>query len=217
MGLLSCDIRFEVSRSTLVQVGEAAAPARANRIYEELEAALRTLLAESGADRSRIVGSRAADLRYAGQGYELEIPVADGRLGDGALAAAADRFHDRYREVYGYSDPLRAVEATTWRLTGVSPRPQLTLAPIELGHDRAVVGTRPVWFEETGGFVGCPVHRRADLSAGVLEGPVVIEERECTSVVLPGASAELDPLGNVIVTVGAERAAALVGARGAYA
>jgi N-methylhydantoinase A len=216
MGLLSCDIRFEVSRSTLLQLGEASAPDRANRIYEELEAALRTLLNESGAAPSGIVGSRAADLRYAGQGYELEVAVTDGRLADRTLAAAADRFHDRYREVYGYSDRLRAVEATTWRLTGVSPRPRLALAPIEPGRDGAEIVTRPVWFEETGGFVACPVHRRADLPAGVLTGPVVIEERECTSLVPPGASAELDGLGNVIVTVGAEPAAALVGARGAF-
>ena len=217
MGLLSCDIQFEVSRSTLLRVGEVATADRANRIYDELQAALQTLLTESGADPSQIVGSRAADLRYAGQGYELEVPVTGGRLGDRTLAATADRFHDRYRRVYGYSDPRRTVEATTWRLTGVSPRPRLVLAPTEPGHGRAPVATRPAWFEETGGFAGCPVHRRADLPAGVLEGPVVIEERECTSVVPPGASAELDPLGNVIVAVGAEPSAALVGARGAYA
>jgi N-methylhydantoinase A len=217
MGLLSCDIRFEVSRSTLLRVGEAAASDHVNGIYDELEVALQTLLNESGADPSRLAGSRAADLRYAGQGYELEVPVTDGPLDDRMLAATADRFHDRYRQVYGYSDPRRAVEATTWRLTGVSPRPRLVLAPIEPGHDRGAIATRPVWFEETGGFVGCPVHRRADLPAGVLNGPVVIEERECTSVVPPGASAELDPVGNVIVAVGAEPAAALAGARGAYA
>ncbi len=217
MGLLSCDIRFEVSRSTLLRVGDAATSDQVARIYDELEAALRALLKESGADESRITSTRAADLRYAGQGYELEVPVTDARLGDQALAATVERFHDRYRGVYGYSDPLRAVEATTWRLTGVSPRPRLALAPIEPRRDGAAIATRPVWFEETGGFVACPVHRRTNLPSGVLTGPVVIEERECTSVVPPGASAELDKLGNVIVAVGAEPSAALVGARGALA
>ena len=217
MGLLSCDIRFEVSRSTLLRVDDATTPDHVTRIYNELEAALERLLQESGADQSRIAGSRAADLRYAGQGYELEVPVSDGRLDHRTLAAAADRFHDRYRRVYGYADPARVVEATTWRLTGVSPRPRLVLAPIEPGQPQAEIAARPVWFEETGGFVGCPVHRRADLPAGVLHGPLVIEERECTSVVPPGCTAELDKLGNVIVAVGPEPAAAVVGARGAYA
>jgi N-methylhydantoinase A len=216
MGLLSCDIRFEVRRSTLVDAAQAR-PEAVGRIYDELEAGLAALLQESGADPGRITRARAADLRYAGQGYELEIPIDDGRLDDHALWAAIDGFHDRYREVYGYCDPLRPVEATTWRLTGVSPRPTLELPAVAAAAEPPPPVTRPVYFEEAGGFVDCPVHRRSDLPAGAFEGPAVIEERECTSVIPPGARAALDGLGNLIVTVGPEPAPAPAGRREAYA
>jgi N-methylhydantoinase A len=216
MGLLSSDIRFEVSRSTLLRVRGARSDV-ANGIFEALDAALEALLRESGADPTRIAVSRSADLRYAGQGYELEVPVPDDRLDDRTLAAAADGFHDRYRRVYGYCDPARDVEATTWRLAGESPRPRLVLPRIEPARDQVALTTRPVWFEETAGFVDCPVQRRADLPASTLEGPLVIEERECTLVIPPGCAAELDPRGNLVVTVGAETSAAIPDARGAYA
>ena len=138
------------------------------------------------------------------------------RLDDRTLAAAADGFHDRYRRVYGYCDPARPVEVTTWRLSGVSPRPRLVLPRIEPARDRIATTTRRVWFEETGGFVDCPVGRRADLPAGTLRGPLVIEERECTLVIPPGCAAELDPRGNLVVAPG-RTSPALPDARGAYA
>jgi N-methylhydantoinase A len=45
------------------------------------------------------------------------------------------------------------------------------------------------------------VYRRAELPAAPIAGPAVVEERECTSVVPPGCTVELDPHGNLTVTV----------------
>jgi N-methylhydantoinase A len=197
MGLLSCDIRFEAARSTLLGMDDASA-ARVDGIYRELASSLDALLRESGADPERTVTTRSADLRYAGQGYELAVALD---AEDCALAAAVARFHERYHEIYGYSDPLRAVETTTWRLTGVSARPRLELPRVEPGPGDTGVATRPVYFEEAGEFVACPVYRRAELPAAPIAGPAVVEERECTSVVPPGCTVELDPHGNLTVTV----------------
>jgi N-methylhydantoinase A len=217
MGLLSCDIRFEVSLTSLLRVGEKSTVGQVNRIYGELEPSLQGLIAESTATPGSVTTSRTADLRYSGQGYELEVPITDRVLDAAALTATVARFHERYHSVYGYSEPRRAVEATTWRLTGISTRPRLVLPRIRPSRARSQERSRSVWFEEAGGLMACPVHLRGDLPAGVLEGPAVIEERECTSVVPPGCTAELDPLGNLIVAVGLDPAPVAVRARGAYA
>ncbi|MCW3066077.1 MAG: hyuA [Solirubrobacterales bacterium] len=216
MGLLSCDIRFEAARSALLRIDHAST-ARINGIYQELEASLHALLHESDADPERTATTRSADLRYAGQGYELEVAVEAADVDEGALAAAVGRFHERYHEIYGYSDRLRAVEATTWRLTGTSSRPRLELPPLEPGRSDGVVATRPVYFDEAGTFVACPVYRRADLPTAAIVGPAVIEERECTSIIPPGCTVELDPRGNLTVTVEPERSPSLVPLQGTHA
>jgi N-methylhydantoinase A len=217
LGLLSCDMRFEVSRSALLRMDDPETAQRVGANYEELEVALEALLRESGADPRRTDLSRASELRYVGQGYELEVQLGEGAVDGAALAAAVERFHERYHEIYGYSDPLRAVEATTWRLTGTSPRPRLELPAIAAVANGAQPVTRPVYFDEAGELLPCPVYRRDELPAGELHGPLVVEERECTSVLPPGCTVRPDQLGNLVVAIGAEPSVTLVGAKGARA
>ena len=63
-------------------------------------------------------------------------------------------------------------------------------------------GEREVFFHETG-FAPCSVYDRYALKAGFeLSGPAVIEERESTTVIGPGAAATVDQYLNLIVTLG---------------
>ena len=71
----------------------------------------------------------------------------------------------------------------------------------------AQIGVRQVWFarDETdtgraGGFVQTPVYKREWFPAGVqFDGPAIIEQLDCTTVVDSGAKVELDGMGNLIV------------------
>jgi N-methylhydantoinase A len=61
-------------------------------------------------------------------------------------------------------------------------------------------GERPAYFPETSGYVHCPVYDRYQLAAGMtLQGPAIIEERESTVVVGPGARVAVDTLQNVVI------------------
>ncbi|MBP6768953.1 MAG: hypothetical protein KA171_14330 [Reyranella sp.] len=85
------------------------------------------------------------------------------------------------------------------------PKPIGTAAFLRLSAKRqeAVVGRRDIWFGD--GWRDTPVYRRAALPAGaVLHGPAIVEQMDSTTVIEPGARAEVDPLGNLIVTIGDE-------------
>jgi N-methylhydantoinase A len=57
-----------------------------------------------------------------------------------------------------------------------------------------------VWFEGSG--LDTPVYRRADLPCGFsFQGPAIIEQLDATTVVPPGASAEVDKYLNIIIRV----------------
>jgi N-methylhydantoinase A len=76
-----------------------------------------------------------ADLRYAGQSFELTVPLGDG---------LAERFHRAHEERYGYADRDRTVELVAVRTADVRPGPEFELPPGEPLH---VVGPELVELE----------------------------------------------------------------------
>ena len=60
---------------------------------------------------------RSADLRYAGQSYELNVPWPVGK-----------RFHQAHKAVYGYSMAGRTVEVVTIRVRATAATPAVRLA-----------------------------------------------------------------------------------------
>jgi len=66
-----------------------------------------------------------ADLRYAGQSFELSVPI------EPDLAGA---FHRAHEERYGYADPERAIELVAVRTAEVRPAPPLELPAAEPLH-----------------------------------------------------------------------------------
>src|SRR5439155_19696235 len=98
----------------------------------------------------------------------------------------------------------RPLEVVSWRIRARGPLPAIALAPAPAGRapGHARRGRRPVYFDGAGGFVEAPVYARDLLGAGgALRGPVILEERESTLVVPPGARVTIDRLGNAVVTL----------------
>jgi N-methylhydantoinase A len=205
IGLLSCDTRFEVSRTSVLRIESAAGPS-AEALFSELQLGLSQMFAESGGVTDGMIVTRSVAMRYAGQGYELEVALGAAELDATALSGAVAQFHDRYRQVYGYSDPGRPVDGVEWRLSGVAVRPKLDFPPVEDREPTGAAAHRPVYLGSSHGFVECPVYDRAGLSPrDAIVGPAIIEERECTSVLLPGTSTSVDRRGNLVVSVEAGR------------
>ena len=63
---------------------------------------------------------------------------------------------------------------------------------------------RKAWFGDRHGWLDTPVLGRADLSSS-RAGPLIIEEYDATCIVPPGASAERDEAGNIVMTLGRDR------------
>lgn len=153
----------------------------------------------------RITGaqiSRAADMRYRGQSFDLTVDVPGGEgFDEAALAALRAAFHSAYARIYGFSDPAGAVEISNARVAvlGVTPK---SSTPPEIG--RITPGTRAVprltaEIIEQGRRVPAGFHDRAALLWGHrVEGPAVIEAPD-TTIYLPGDFiAEIDAFGNLV-------------------
>jgi len=190
-GILVSDVVKDYSRSVVLRVSGELPSANIRRHYDALEHQARRDFRDErwpGAPRFE----RSADMRYFGQGYELNIPFTP---------AYVREFHRRHELRYGYQHPGWDVEIVTLRLraTVKSPRVQLR-APIAGDDDGTKPEKRKVRFE--GKSLLTPIYAREQLTAAQFRGPAVISEYSATTVVSPGASFYVDAVGNLILELG---------------
>ncbi len=177
--------------------------ARLSGLYAEMEAAAAASLARLGVAREEIAFDRSAEMRFAGQGYEVRTPMPGGSLDATRRAEIEQGFIAAYRELFERAPSGLPIEGLTWRLRATGIRPELSLDFAGIGsHGIALKGRRPVYFHRERAFLDCPVYARYALEPGTrLDGPAVIEERESTVVIGPGASIGVDPSLNLLVTL----------------
>jgi N-methylhydantoinase A len=200
LGLLVAAPAIDFVRSYVTRL-ERADWKHVNALFSEMESEARALLAETGADPGQIAIQRSADMRYVGQGFEVTVELPDGVLDAERFPSVRDTFYATYRALFERHVTDVAIEALSWRLAASGPVPNLALnfggQPTAEGDARK--GTRPVWFPGTG-VAPCAVLSRYALAPGMLiAGPAVVEERESTTVVGPGARATVDAYRNLII------------------
>jgi len=204
IGLLAAEVKFDVAR-TYVRRLDALDPVALSAMFDEMAAQATAVVRESAVTTGTVTVVRSVDARYVGQGYELTVPVPAGALDAAALARLRAAFDEIYAARYGYANAGEPVETVTWKLSAVGAAPRVTLAKADAQQrDAPLKARRRAWFPETGGWTDCPVYDRYALAPGAqLTGPVIVEERESTSVLPPGATAAVDEYANLLVSVAA--------------
>jgi N-methylhydantoinase A len=136
----------------------------------------------------------SADMRYAGQNYELEVPLPPGPLEAAGWRDLIARFAAAHERQYGFALPGEPVELINLRVTALQPEPAGDFADLSRGTGRPET-RRPVWFAADRALP-CPIRHRATLGADDrLAGPAIIEETDSTTVLHPGDSLRLGKAG----------------------
>jgi N-methylhydantoinase A len=127
---------------------------------------------------------RFADVRYAGQSYELTIPWGGS-------------FHKEHQRVYGYSDPKRTTQIVTLRLraTRAVKRPSLRVS----GQRMKPASTkRRVWI--SGKWREVETGPREMIGRTPKSGPMVITDYGSTTLIPPSWTARMNSAGSLILT-----------------
>jgi N-methylhydantoinase A len=149
----------------------------------------------------------SADLRYFGQGYEVNVAVEAEEIEAGAWGAIRKRFDERHQEKFGNQAPGEAVEIGTYRAVARAAVPSVVLPrkkPLGRSLLDAVVGQGEAYFGDR--FVACTVYRRDGLEAGHrFAGPAVIVQMDATTLVRPGQQVHVDEWLNLVIEAGPEQ------------
>jgi 5-oxoprolinase (ATP-hydrolysing)/N-methylhydantoinase A len=214
LGFLAAPLSFEQSRSHPVILVDPFDGASVDAVLRDLEAACREHLAEAGVRPDAIATERSADMRLVRQMHEITVPLPDGPISQASLAAIRAGFEKAYAARHTSLYRQAEIEVISFRVRCSGPVPRLSVVQKSGGDvGSARKGTRRAYFGA--GLVDAAVYDRYALSPGFrIEGPAFVEEREATTVVPPGDTAQIDDIGNIRIAVAAPAQAEVVVARG---
>jgi N-methylhydantoinase A len=260
-GLLAAPLAFDFVRTAPHRL-TSADWTQINRLFEEMEAEGRRIVRGAGVAEADISVRRSAEMRYLGQGHEVDVAIPLGRLGPDSVETITASFEAAYRLLYSRTPQGVPLEALNWRavVSGPSPdtlgRPATDVdrtdaatpgSPANWGSAGALGSTaaggsagalgstaaggsagalgstaaggsagaisgppqmkslRKAYFPEAAGYVETPVYDRDALGPGSrLVGPAIVEERESTTVIGPGAVVTVDPHRSLVLMPSSE-------------
>ena len=213
-GILVSDVVKDFSRTLLWRLDGSPASRTSKRVSQAGSGGAEVIRRRAMQSHRAVHYERTLDLRYRGQGYELNVPAG----GD-----AVARFHEEHQRRYGYHHPDREIELVTVRLraklrtpslcgtdTGVPGTPRFGVmgwpAPVRAASvvRGSAAGVKPVErarviFEKP---ETTPVYERSEVpTAHILRGPAIITEYSATTVIPPGKQFHLDRAGNLVIDI----------------
>jgi N-methylhydantoinase A len=192
LGILLADVVRDHARTVMLSGDEIH---NLGDAFADLEQQARREFAEEGLEG---VPAYSLDIRYRGQGYELNVPW---NADDPAHSLAA--FHELHRQRYGFSDPGKPLQIVSLRLRMTAPAEpwEPTRCDSRPGDGSAArCGERRIFFD--GEFLASSTYRRDQLIAGdVLDGPAMITEYTSATILPPGCRAIVDSLLNLVIDV----------------
>ncbi|HUB17870.1 MAG TPA: hydantoinase/oxoprolinase family protein [Acidobacteriaceae bacterium] len=195
LGILLADVVRDHARTVMLP-GEAIG--ELSSMFAELETRARNEFAAEG-----LAGTAeySLDLRYAGQGYELNVPWQET-----VAAKSIGTFHRLHQQRYGFCDEQKPTQIVNLRLrmTAAGERYAPSRRELTPGNGNAACyAERPIYFD--GKFLPSRFYQRDQLVPGdAMRGPAMITEYTSATVLPPYCQASVDGFTNLVIRIGAE-------------
>jgi N-methylhydantoinase A len=199
LGLLEAAPEYGFSQ-TLITDPTALDTHILEQAYEGLEGISLTRMVDEGLDsENEGTWSRAADLRYRGQAYELTVD-ADSSATEDITKLLVERFHVEHERTYGRRADDEPVDLVTirsiYRIALEQSVPSSSKPP-SVQHE-----PRVAYFGGEHGAISTPVVNRADLAGSSRPGPLIVDEYDSTTLIPPDSAVHLDDMNNIVIDIG---------------
>jgi N-methylhydantoinase A/oxoprolinase/acetone carboxylase beta subunit len=198
MGFFTAPRAFDLLRSHKVSLSNVAF-AGIEDIFKRLEADAAKILKKEAAD-DMIQYARSVDMRFVGQGSEMNIPVSAGDFAKFRKEEIRKLFDDAYEKLYGRTYPESEVEFINFKVRASLPERLLQLPKLSKKKGQtikgAIKGQRPAYSPIARDFIPYTVYDRYKLFPGAhFQGPAIIEEKESTLIAGEDAKVRVDNFG----------------------
>lgn len=140
----------------------------------------------------------SVDLRYTGQEYTVRVEWPQQWAISEAINRLPSMFEAEHLSRYGHNNPGERIEVVNLRVTAIGNNSVTPLpSPIATGSNQPMVQA-PLYFD--GSWIDGNIVDRSSLTLGsVVDGPAVILEPDCTSLIHPGWKATVTKGGHLMV------------------
>ena len=201
LGFLLAPLAYDIVRTYKVPLDRLDL-AKLHALVDEMETEANRVVTEAGPHRPATT-KRYAELCFVGQGYPVTIPLPESEDGTVEKTALREGFLAAYRKRYGHCSDTTPVELVSLRVAvsvDADSLPSLCVLP-KGSMSKAVKGRRDAFDESNATMVPHVVYDRYRMPAGgPVHGPALIEERETTTVVPPGATFVVQDDGALLIS-----------------
>ena len=202
LGCVVADLRHDFVATINLPL-EALIEGQIANAFDAQVAAGHERLARERVSVEAVLTVHRADMQFQGQSHILPVVLSDPRI---ALPQLRQLFEAAYWQRFGVELSEIKPVLVNLHTAVIGKRKGVSLKAIAAAQPRATLleaqrGRRPVWFESVG-WVDTPLYVREHLPQGVaFEGPAIVEQLDCTTLIEPGNRVQMDSIGNLIVSV----------------
>ena len=198
-GDATTQLQDEAARSYGALASEISKDQLASDLAALKDRAAQALLAD-GIAEDQLVVTYQADVRYAGQAFQISVDFDNDSLVEKGLSVITDVFDDEHEKLFTFKlgdgheiVMIRAVVASQAQNLEIK-RQEDTSATLQ---DCAIHETR-IYFE--GNWYDATIYERYKLHSGLtVSGPAIVTEMDSTTLILPGFQARTDLVGNLLI------------------
>ncbi|MGO7897498.1 hydantoinase/oxoprolinase family protein [Rhizobium ruizarguesonis] len=200
IGFLKAPFGYESVRSAVFNLSNFEY-LEANRLLQAMKAEALGFV-EGGLDAGSPVIERTLFMRYAGQGWDIPVPLADDNFDPASAKTIAALFEKEYERFFGRAIEGLDIEIVSWSVKASSPLPPVKRVPsVAEGNVVRPGKTRRLFEASQGAYLEAGIHERTGLKSGdVIKGPAVIVERETSTVLTSSFKAIVQHDGCLLAT-----------------
>jgi len=200
IGFLKAPFGYESVRSAVFNLSNFEY-SEANRLLQAMKAEALGFV-EGGLDAGSPMIERTLFMRYAGQGWDIPVPLADDNFDAASAETIAASFEKEYERFFGRAIEGLDIEIVSWSVKASSPLPPVErVSSIAEGNIVQPGKTRRLFEAAQGAYLEAGIHERTGLTPGdVVKGPAVIVERETSTVLTASFKAVVQRDGCLLVT-----------------
>jgi N-methylhydantoinase A len=191
-GMLNADLRHEQTKTIIMPITKNTI----NAIDDEFKILENDITKTFEAENEHnILLTRFADLRYAGQEHTLRIKMPNALIGN--IDKIYNQFHAEHEKEYAFKIYGNMVEIVNINVVGIVPV-KTKNASVTLSSGKAEKKIRKVYLD--GQWQKIDIYAKERIPFGSkLEGPMIIEEKTSTIIVLKKQRVTTDRFGNMVI------------------
>jgi N-methylhydantoinase A len=196
LGLLTADLFHDYSRPILSDL-TTIDPSRIEMLFHEMEAEGKEILYSESVPNEKQRYQRTLDLRYHGQGFELNIET-ERPFKTSSIKKAVDGFYKKHIQVYGYAEKDEPIEVVNAKLRVIGLLDSPKLREQKTSSESIPLEKRRVYFETDEMWHNVDIYDRKSIGSEIM-GPAVIYQYDSTTVIYPEWSIKPDRFDNLIL------------------